>query len=273
LEDRWIRSRLNAAADVCNKAIGQNRFHEAAQAIWHFFWDEFCDWYIELKKLRFRDNSGLDDNWRNLLSTFEAALRLMHPAMPFLTEELWQRLAQGSTGQPKSISLAAYPQFDENAHDADAERQMALLQDIISSARNLRAEMKVDPKEQLEGSLYSNGEARAVATENLEAILKLAGLKLTVNEGSAPQVGPGTHSTNDFDLVLQVSAAQVEMQRKRLEKEIEQLARNIANSQRQLGDEKFLSRAPAHVVDGIRTKLTDYEAQLEKSRAALNALA
>ena len=83
------------------------RYHEVAQTLWHFFWHEFCDWYVELKKLRFTEGSGLNADWRNLLAAFESALRLLHPVMPFLTEELWQRLGTGG----KSIALAAYPQY------------------------------------------------------------------------------------------------------------------------------------------------------------------
>jgi len=259
LEDRWIASRLNAAATACDEALAQNRYHEAAQAIWHFFWDDFCDWYIELKKLSFREGSGLDDGWRNLLSTFEKALRLMHPAMPFLTEELWQRLAKGATNQPRSIALAAYPAYKAEAHDAEAERQMALLQGIITTARNLRAEMKVDPKAQMEGTLSTAGEEKAVASAQLEAILKLANLKLTVTDGHE-------------GLKIKASEQQMEAQRNRLIKENEQLEKNIANHERQLGDEKFMAKAPAKVTDGMRTKLAEYREQLDKNKKALGAL-
>src|SRR5205085_5234991 len=100
IEDRWIFSRLNSCAEQVNRAIETYRYHEAAQVLWHFFWHEFCDWYLELKKLRFRENSGLDADWRNLLAAFETALRLLHPVMPFLTEELWQRLAKGHPNRP-----------------------------------------------------------------------------------------------------------------------------------------------------------------------------
>ncbi|HJT86340.1 MAG TPA: valine--tRNA ligase, partial [Bryobacteraceae bacterium] len=111
IEDRWIFSRLNSCAEQANRAIEQYRYHEAAQVLWHFFWHEFCDWYLELKKLRFRENSGLNADWRNTLAAFETALRLLHPAMPFLTEELWQRLAAGRGSRPVSIALAQYPQY------------------------------------------------------------------------------------------------------------------------------------------------------------------
>src|SRR5262249_30413960 len=154
LEDRWIFARLNKAAEQANRAIAQYRYHEVAQTLWHFFWDEFCDWYLEIKKLRFQENSGLTDDWRNILTVFEQALRLLHPAMPFITEELWQRLAAGGGASVKSVALAPYPQPQDAWRHEEAERQMTLLQEIIVSARNLRAQMKIDQKEQLNGVLY-----------------------------------------------------------------------------------------------------------------------
>jgi len=272
LEDRWIFSRLNHAADQVNRAIDQYRYHEAAQTVWHFFWHEFCDWYLELKKLRFHDSSGLTADWRNALTVFERALRLLHPVMPFLTEELWQRLASGAEDRPASIALGRFPAYDPAAADHTAEREMDLLQSIITAARTLRADMKLDPKQSLDGVLYSLGAAAGTATAHAEAIARLANVKLTVRQETAPTGGAAVRSTTEFDLILSVPAAQAETQRKRLEKEIQQLEKNIANSRRQLGDDNFLSRAPAHVIEGIRTKLVEYEAQLAKSKAALEQL-
>jgi len=272
LEDRWIFSRFNRCAEAVNRAIEQYRYHEAAQVLWQFFWHEFCDWYVEIKKLRFQDNSGLTNDWRNVLNLFENSLRLLHPVMPFLTEELWQRIVRASDGRPASIALAAYPQPDPERNDEAAELEMATLQEIITSARNLRADMKVDPKQQLDGALYSQGSALGLAGKHLDVIEKLAGVRLELRPGVAPRGEGIQRSTPQFDLALRAPVAQIEAQRKRLEKEIQQLEKVIAGSKRQLGDDKFLNRAPAAVVDGIRQKLADYEAQLEKSRAALEGL-
>jgi valyl-tRNA synthetase len=273
VEDRWIFSRLNACAEQVNKAIDLYRYHEAAQVLWKFFWHEFCDWYVELKKLRFAENTGLNQDWRNILAAFEKALRLLHPVMPFLTEELWQRLAKGQPNRPVSLALAAYPQARAEAADEGAEREIGLLQEIITAARTLRVEMKLDPKLDLTGVLYAHGDAGAVARNHAGAIERLANVKLDVQTGAAPKSAAAIRSTPDFDLVLNVPRVQVEAQRKRLEKDREQLEKNIANSRRQLSDDTFLSRAPAHVVESIRAKLGDYEAQLAKVRAALDSLA
>jgi len=269
IEDRWIFSRLSGVSERVNRAIEQHRYHEASQELWHFFWHEFCDWYLELKKLRLEPESGLTPDWRNLLAAFETALRLLHPVMPFLTEELWQRLAEGAANRPKSIAVARYPACSQARIDAAAELEIRLLQDIVTAARTLRAEMKLDPKEQLDGVLYSQSEARPVARRHAGAIQKLANVKLDLQAGAAPQAA-AVRSTPEFDLVLNVPRSHMAEQRKRLEKEREQLEKNIANSNRQLGDEKFLSRAPAQVVDSLKTKLVDYETQLAKVRKALN---
>jgi valyl-tRNA synthetase len=268
IEDRWIFSRLNACAAQANRAIETYRYHEAAQVLWHFFWHEFCDWYLELKKLEFRENSGLTPGWRNALAAFETALRLLHPAMPFLTEELWQRLATDRATRPLSIALAGYPQYREDGNDAEAEREIGILQEIVTVARTLRTEAKLDPKLQVAGVLYSLGSAIDVARANAEAIRKLANVNLELKAEAAPKA-PGIRSGPDFDLALHLPKAQEDAQRKRDEKEREQLVKNIANYERQLGDEKFLGKAPAHVVEGMRQKLAEYKTQLGKLDASV----
>ncbi|MGD0201989.1 MAG: valine--tRNA ligase [Bryobacteraceae bacterium] len=273
LEDRWIFSRLNHTAEQMGRAIERYRYHEAAQVIWQFLWHEFCDWYLEIKKLRFEEGSGLTAGWRNLLAVFEAALRLLHPVMPFITEELWQQLTKDAPGRPLSIALARYPEYLRQAADHLAERDMQILQDIVVAARNLRQDLGLDPGLQLQAALYSPGTASAVARAQVDAIQKLAAITLEVHSQSAPPEAAGVkRSTTDFDLLLSVPAAQTELQRQRLEKEIQQLEKVSANSERQLSNEEFLSRAPEAVVDTLRQKLADYQGQLLKSRAALEAL-
>jgi valyl-tRNA synthetase len=257
VEDRWIWSRLNDCAQQMNRSIDQYRYHEAAQTVWHFIYDDFCDWYIELKKLGFVEGSGLNDDWRNLLAVFESLLRLLHPVMPFLTEELWHRLG---AAEGTSISLAAFPQFDPARYDSEAEREIGLLQNVITALRGIRADLSLDPKLPLEGRI-----SRAV---DFRAVQRLAGVTLVV--GEVPKTG-AVRSTPEFDLVIDVPHGQLEAQRRRLEKERDQLVKNIANSQRQLSDEVFLSKAPAKVIDSIRAKLLEYEGQLRKIEDSLNA--
>jgi len=268
IEDRWIFSRLNSCAEQANRAIETYRFHEAAQVLWQFFWHEFCDWYIELKKNRFREGSGLDAGWRNTLAAFETALRLLHPAMPFLTEELWQRLATDREKRPVSIAIAPYPKYNQDLTDHEAEREIAIVQEIVTMARTLRTEAKLDPKQELEGAVYSRSTALDVAQRHAVAIQKLANVKLEFKNEATPKA-PAMRSTVQFDLVLQVPKSQEDAQRKRNEKDREQLVKNIANSERQLSDDVFLGKAPAKVIDSIRQKLADYKAQLQKIDDAL----
>ncbi|HLN02662.1 MAG TPA: valine--tRNA ligase [Bryobacteraceae bacterium] len=269
-EDRWIFSRLSEVAEFVNLAIGQFRYHEVAQELWHFFWHEFCDWYLEIKKAQLKPESGMTADWRNLLAAFEAALRLLHPVMPFLTEEIWQRLAPATQARPKSIALASYPKQSDAWKTSPGQLKIRYLQNIMSSARTLRTEMKLDPKVKLTGVLYSQRPELHDAAKYYEGIIQ-TGTNVTLDPSydPAPQSG-AVISWPEGDIELNVPQSNLAEQRKRLEKEREQLEKNIANSTRQLGDETFLSRAPAHVVESIKTKLVDYETQLAKVRKALN---
>jgi valyl-tRNA synthetase len=248
VEDRWIWSRLNRCAHEMNQAIDHYRYHEAAQSIWHFIYDDFCDWYIELKKI-----SG---DWGNILSVFEGTLRLLHPVMPFITEELWHRMG---APEDQSISMQAYPHFDPLRDNPAAEREIGLLQGVVTAARGIRADLSIDPKLPLKGRISLPVDFRAVQ--------RLAGVELEV--GEVPKTG-AVRSTPEFDLVIDVPHGQMEAQRKRLEKERDQLIKNIANSQRQLSSEVFLSKAPAHILETMRAKLAEYEAQLKKIEDSLN---
>ena len=271
LEDRWMFSRLIHSIDQVNRSLEAYRYHEAAQTLWRFVWHEFCDWYVEIKKLRFREGSGLNADWRNMLTVFEATLRLLHPVMPFITEELWQRLAVNAQDKPASIALALYPRYRPEGVDNQAEYAVDLLKEMVTALRNLRADLKLDPKLQLEATLYSRSLAARVAREQAQAIEKLAAVKLEVREEPAPRGDVATRSSAEFDVRLQAPAAQIEERRKRMEKDLQQLEKNIASSQRQLSDQVFLGRAPEKVVENIRAKLAEYTAQREKLKAGLSA--
>ncbi|HEY3836899.1 MAG TPA: valine--tRNA ligase [Bryobacteraceae bacterium] len=255
LEDRWIFSRLNACAEQVNKAIAAYRYHEAAQSVWQFFWSEFCDWYIELKKLKFIDKSGRNADWSNLLAVFEASLRLLHPVMPFLTEELWQRLTVNTAGRAESISLIQFPQFRPELADPAAERDVKDLQYIITSVRDHRASFQISPKQPLEATLRGPASTLAVLKSQGEAIAKVANVTIQGEE--------------DATLTMKFAGAGADAQepeavRLRKQKERDQLDKNVASLEKQLGDEKFLGRAPQHIVDGMRQKLEEYRRQREK---------
>ena len=153
LADRWIFSRLARATEQVNEALEHFRFHEAAHVVYHFFWGDFCDRYIEWVKpeLNSTDRAKAQATWKNLFAAFETALRLLHPFMPFLTEELWHQLPQRAGA--RSIALDRFPEPHAELLDAGAEGQITLLQEIIASARNMRSEMKIDPKAKIGAQL------------------------------------------------------------------------------------------------------------------------
>ncbi len=272
-EDRWMFARLNETTAKINAAQAGFRYHEVADLIWGFLWDDFCDWYVELKKLRIQQGVGARAHLTNLLRVFEQALRLLHPVMPFLTEELWQRLVRKGEGVAETICLAPYPQAREEWTDTEGTAAFALYQEMVTSARALRAEQKLDPKMTLEGFLYpANDAAAKLAAHELAALEALTNTRFTVGAAGETRAVGASRSTPEFEMVLKLSGAQVDAMRTRLMKEIEQLEKVIASSRKQLGSEAFVSKAPAHVIDGIKAKMADYEAQVAKSQESLQAL-
>ena len=259
LEDRWIFSRLSRTAESANRALEQHRYHEVAEELWQFFWHDFCDWYLEIKKLRLSANSGLTNDWRNLLSVFSAYLRLQHPILPFITEELWHRF-----GQNTSIALARYPQA--GAIDEAAEHQMGLLQDMVTAARKLKADNGLDDRLELAGVLYCHNGSKSVELPVLEFLAKV---KLDMRTDPAPVLSGAVRSTPEFDLLLQLPEVDREVQHQRLAKETDKLEKLVVNIDRQLESEKFLNGAPPHVVEDLRGKRAGYIAQIEKNRVAI----
>ena len=182
--------------------------------------------------------------------------------MPFITEELWHRL-----GRNDSIALQRYP--EAQPPDETAEREMALLQEMTTAARTLRADNKRDKKEQLRGILYCRNGAQHVEHSVVE---KLANVKLDIRNEAAANLEGAVRSTPDFDLLLELPKIDPGAQRARLSKEIEQLVKLIDDKNRQLANDRFLASAPAHVIEGLKQKRAEYQAQLEKSQAALDGL-
>jgi valyl-tRNA synthetase len=279
LEDRWILSRFNRATRDVNDAIETYRFHEAANRIYDFFWGEFCDWYIELIKPRMAEGADAETAraaCANLMNLFEASLRLLHPVMPFITEEIWHAIYDGKPPL-KSIALAAYPAADEKQIDLGAETEMAILQDLIVSVRNLRAELKVEPKVKVPIEVFAHeAEIRAMLEKNLGAVLldRPANVeKITFVESSLANL-PGARSTSRFDVhAIYEKKIDVAAERERLTKELEKIEKEQINGQRQLSNEQFLAKAPAKVVEGLKTRAEELRVLREKTLGKLKELA
>ena len=278
LEDRWILSRFNRVTAEVNDALATYRFHEAANRIYDFFWGEFCDWYIELIKPRLNFEEGSDKTHAlvacaNLVSLFDASLRLLHPIMPFITEEIWHAIYEG---QPplKSIALAAYPQADEKQFDLAAETEMAILQDLIVNVRNVRAELRVEPKVRVPIEIFAHEPTiRAMIEQNRSAIGRLGNVEniAFVKKSLASQAG--VRSTARFDVhVIYERKIDIVAERERLNKELEKIEKEFANNQRQLGNDQFLAKAPEKVVEGLRRRAQELIGLREKIKNQLGAL-
>ena len=278
LEDRWILSRFNRVAANVNEALAAYRFHEAANSIYDFFWGEFCDWYLELIKPRLNFEEGGDKNvariaCTNLVNLFDASLRLLHPVMPFITEEIWQAMYEGKPAL-KSIALASFPQADKNQFDLAAETEMAILQDLIVSVRNLRAELKVEPKVRVPIDVFAHEpEIRKMIEHNRGAVQRLASVeKIAFVEGSLAKVA-GARSTARFDVhVVYERKIDVASECERLKKELDKFEKGIATGQRQLGNENFLAKAPQNVVEGLRKQQHELAVLKEKTLSKLKEI-
>jgi len=268
LEDRWILSRFNRVTRDVNEALATYRFHEASNRIYDYFWGDFCDWYLELIKSRLA-GEGAQLACGNLVGLFESSLRLLHPVMPFITEEIWQVLYDGKPPL-KSIALAEYPAANQSQTDLAAETDMAILQDLIVSVRNLRAELKIEQKQKIAVEVYADVEIRNLIEQNRGAVERLASVDtLTFAPGPLAKL-PASRSTARFDVhVIYEQKIDVAAECERLKKELEKIVKEKSGARQQLENESFIAKAPPHVVEGRRKRLAELEVLEEKAKNKL----
>src|SRR5215469_13876329 len=277
LETRWIFGRLNAVCGEVERALAGYCFDEAAAAVYQFFWGEFCDWYLELVKLRLDFGEGKEKNattaitLASLIAVFEAALRLLSPFMPFLTEELWHALYQGNT-PAKSIALTRYPQAVDFAADTASVAAMTTLQELIITVRALRKELGVPEKEAAPIRLHAHNRVIALADGNADMLFRMARVS-AVEFASEALTGTGARSTAIFDVaVVYERQIDVASERERLTKEMAKLEKGLAAAEKQLGNEAFMAKAPAHIVEGLRRQAAETKMLHEKAKTALESL-
>jgi valyl-tRNA synthetase len=276
LPHQWICSRLAVVTEQMNDALENFRFHEAGHVIYHFFWGDFCDWYIEWLKPQLASERREDTiaTWRNLFAAFEYALRLLHPFMPFITEELWHRLPQNAGA--KSISLQSFPAFHASWRNQEAERSVALVREIVVATRNIRAEIKLDTKKKVAADFASeDAEVRNRAAENLDVILRLGSLSaLNIHSGKLKSGEGAVRSTSQFDLRIQFEGEPVDAKAAtaKLKKEKERLEKDVASKKQRLADDTFRSRAPAEIVRGLEATLAERQIEYQKIVARLAQL-
>ncbi len=263
-EDRWILSRLDRAVSQTNRGMEEYQFGEAQRAAHDFLWNEYCDWYLEMAKIRLR--SGDRSAVPTLVHVLERTLRLLHPFMPFITEEIWQTLTAAlpdRTGLPEALVIAEFPQTDPSLHDDQAEEEIGAVIELVRSVRNLRAEFKIQPHVPVEAVVDAPAIAD-VLTGEVDAVKTLArvgSLDLDSN-GEGP-------SSDDVVLVLSQGTVKVplggvvdlDQVRDRLQSELAGLDANATKLRSRLGDARFVERAPEEVVDRERQRLQDLEAR------------
>ncbi len=278
LETRWIFARLDAVAGAVQKSLADYRFDEAANAVYQFFWGEFCDWYVELAKLRLQfegeRNEATALTLGALVSVFEAALRLLSPFMPFLTEELWHALhAQlGIEAPAKSVALTRYPQAGDFAADAGSVDAMNVLQELVVMVRGLRKELGVPEKEPAAIQVHASNRVAALVDGHADLLARLARVSAVELLSEAPR-GNGARATAAFEVaVVYERQIDVAAERERLTKELAKLEKGLMAAEKQLGSESFLAKAPPHIVDGLKKQAGETRGLKEKAEAALEAL-
>ncbi|MCD6230988.1 MAG: valine--tRNA ligase [Dehalococcoidia bacterium] len=280
IEDRWIYSQLNRLTDNVAKLMENFQFGEAAQQIYDFIWTEFCDWYIEIAKIRFRDSQSPSSPLPILLHTLETTLRLLHPFMPFVTEEIWQNLKHGlplhQQQMPESIMIAPYPTINDKIIDPNAEKTMTSIVDIIRSIRNARAQYKVISSQWIEAQIYSD-ELIPYINSQSQVIQKLARVHpLTILSKKRRK------KTDSQSLVLVLHNAEVVLpwaglidiskEKQRLGNEIIASIAMINKIRSRLSDNAFLTKAPAHVIRNEQEKLHTLEDKTERLNSELSQL-
>jgi valyl-tRNA synthetase len=277
LESRWILTRLSRTSSAVNASLTGYRFDEAANHIYQFFWGDLCDWYLEIVKLRLNfgetdDRTATADALATLVHVFESALRLLSPFMPFLTEEIWHAL-YADTPPTKSIALTRYPQPADFPLDPIAEAEFNLLQELIVLIRSIRKELQVPEKEAAPIRVSSFDSANANLAIANAVILARAARVTSVEIVSTTLKGPGTRSTAAFDVqVLYERTIDIPAERERLTKDLAKYEKGLTAAERQLSNESFMAKAPAHIVEGLRKQAAETRTLYDKTKAALDAL-
>ncbi|SBS37398.1 Valine--tRNA ligase [Marinomonas spartinae] len=282
LADKWIISRLQHAEEAVNRAFDTHRYDLAAQALYEFMWHEYCDWYLELSKPVLWDENAtpaqLTGTRRTLVRVLEAFLRLAHPMMPFLTEEIWQRVAPLAGVEGETIMLASYPEAEEAKKDAQSEADVEWLKGVIEGVRNIRGEMNIAPSKPLD-VLFRNGseQDKARLEANLAFLQKLAKLE-TITWLNAGDEAPmsATALVGDMEVLVPMAGLiDKDAEIARLQKEIDKAAKDLERIEGKLSNESFVAKAPEAVVAKERAKCDDLKlmvSKLEEQKASIESL-
>ncbi len=265
--DRWIISTLQRVEAEVEAGFRDYRFDQAANAIYKFVWDEYCDWYLEIAKNQLTGSEAQQRGTRRtLIRVLEATLRLAHPIIPFITEELWQSVAPLAGKAGATIMLAPYPRSQPERIDEEAEQEIALAKEVVNATRNLRSELKVPPKQGI--TLFITGSPSASTTTSTITLARVVQFNPVAElpKSDFPVAVVGPHR------LMPHIEVDVKAERLRLEKEIARLAGEVGKNQAKLANESFVARAPAAVVEQERSRLAAAEEKLGQLREQLQKL-
>ena len=262
--DKWILSRLNRVTEQVDQHMKDYLFGEAQRVLHDFWWNEYCDWYIEMAKIRTRADDGGPSPLPTLAYVLERTLRLLHPFMPFITEEIWQTLNDYlpvEPDRPEALIVAPYPQADSSLFDDEAEEDIGALIEMVRAIRNLRAEFKIQSNQSLEAIVHSADKGAIIEAEeaSVKTFARVDPLRI-VTDGETSNVG-------DVSLVLTSGTVTVPLgglvdidaEKTRLAEELSESESNITRLNKQLSNEQFLAKAPEDVVDRERQRLESIE--------------
>jgi valyl-tRNA synthetase len=273
--DRWISSKIQRVEADVAKGFAEYRLDNVANAIYDFVWNEFCDWYLEIAKVQINtgDASQQRATRRTLIRTLETILRLIHPITPFISEELWQKVAPVAGRAGPSVSIAAYPVSQPERIDEQAEAHVAKLKTLVDACRNLRGEMSVSPATKLPLYVLGDSEFMKSAGPVLQALAKLNEVKVFDNEAewtkAAAAAPVAVVGEARLCLFMEVDVAAEKI---RLSKEVARLEGEIGKANGKLSNEAFVAKAPPAVIDQERKRVADFEATLIKVKSQLSQL-
>jgi valyl-tRNA synthetase len=273
--DRWISSHLQRVEADVAKGFAEYRLDNVANTIYDFVWNEFCDWYLEIAKVQI--NTGNDAQKRatrrTLIRTLETIMRLAHPIIPFITEELWQKVSVVAGRPGESVSTAAYPVSQPERIDTAAEAHVAKLKTLVDACRNLRGEMNVSPATRMPMYVLGDTDFMQSAAPVLQALAKLSEVKVFDNEAewvAAAQAAPvAVVGEARLCLFMEVDVA---AEKARLSKEVTRLETEITKANGKLGNEAFVAKAPPAVIEQEKKRVADFTATLTKVKEQLQRL-
>ncbi|HXX34579.1 MAG TPA: valine--tRNA ligase, partial [Thermodesulfobacteriota bacterium] len=275
LPDRWIRGRLNQVIRGVRESLEDYKFSEASNALYQFIWHEFCDWYVELAKLYLYQDANekrKELTKRTLSEVLDALLRLLHPFMPFVTEEIWQQLPQRRENE--SIMVAEFPRPDERYDGKSAADEMKLIIDVVSALRNIRGEMNLPPGERIVVLLRTKSEEVEKRLHQNQSFIQSLALVKEFEFGLSLEKPPSSAfvAVGDVEVFVPMERSRMEEEARRLQKEIAKIGKESNFVLKKLSNEQFLSKAPPEVVQEVKEKASEFRNQREKLEESLNKI-